>query len=143
MDITPINLDYLKASLDDIVKGEVARLELMIQELKEDGKLCCETGRELVAEFGFKGDINQVIEQVEDYITDIETNGISDSDRITLQERRIAAANSDLTENIYMEKFKEAMEKGDTKIMIELAQRKSNLHEMLHEKKECLCYSNL
>lgn len=143
MDIIPIHYDFLKDSLDTIVKGEIARLELMIAELKDEGRLCCDTGRELVAEFGFKGNITQVIEQVEEYIAKMDTDGITDADRVPMQDRRIQAANSDLTEDIYQQKFKEAMEKGDTELMMELVQRKSDLHEMLHEKKECLCYSNL
>jgi len=142
MDITPINLDYLSRSLEDITEGEIVRLELMVEELKTSGRLCSETGRELVAEFGYKGNLDEVIQQVEVTIKHIKDNGLSDIDRVELQERRIKGANALLDDSYFDYKFKEAMEKGDVKLMNELVENKANLHELLHEKKECLCYCN-
>jgi len=142
MDITPINLDYLTRSLEDIANGEVARLELMVDELRENGRLCSEVGRELVAEFGYKGNLEEVAQQIEVTIKHIKDNGLSDLDRIEFQERRIKATESLIDDEFFNEKFKEAMEKGNLDEMADIIEHKENLHELLHQKKECLCYTN-
>ena len=145
MDITPIYLDYITAPLEDIVKGEIYRLESSLTDLKEEGRLCGEEGRYIVAEFDFKGDMNAVAEQLEQHIQSLRENGLTDSDRVPTQERYMRGCTLHAIENDEVEmhtEFKKAMRTGDVSTMMKITNRNERLRETMHEKKECLCYTN-
>jgi len=145
MNITPINLDYLTAPLDDIVKGEVSRINLLLEDLKEEGRLCGEAGRYLIAQFKFKGDMDAVIKEAEEYIEHLKTNGLTDAERVPFDAQLMRG-----NERYYEEKdevesreeFKTSMKNGDTESMFIALNRTLNIRDNMHNKKECICYCN-
>ncbi len=141
----PIHNDYLNASSEDIIEGETVRLRTQIEMLRSNGNLCCEEGRELVSEFGFKGNMESVINQVENYIESISNTELCITDRIEILNRRVQASKSVHYEdklNPYKEKFKKALEQGDVGEALLASENMQTLQKTLHEKKECLCYTN-
>ena len=145
MNIIPIHLNYLTAPLEDIVKGELHRIGSSLASMQDDGKLCGEEGRFLISEFDFKGDFNSVVEQVEAYLEDLRTNGVTDSQRNTMKNRFELGCELYHEEQEEMEsrsEFKEAMEVGDSQLMTTIATRNYALREDMHKRKECICYCN-
>jgi hypothetical protein len=145
MDIQPIHNDYVTDSLEEIVNGEVFRLNNLLEGLKDSNRLCSNEGRQIVAEFGFKGNIKAVIYHLEDYIRDLQQNGITDLQRIEIQDRIMEATtllSSEDEANPYIELFKQAVNDGDIEAMAKYGIAVNNYQDELHAKQECLCYMN-
>ena len=145
MDITPIHVDFITGDLEDLKIAEINRHRSNLEGLIEDGKLCCDDGRFIVAEFGFKGDTQAVIEQMEAHIENLETNGIKDTDRVPMQEAYMNACDSFAIENDETgdnDNFKEALKSGDITLAMNFLDNSLNRRKQIHDKKECLCYCN-
>ena len=145
MDITPINPDYLKSSLDDIAICEINRHQENLDGLKSNGKLCCDDGRFIVAEMGFKGNTEQVIEQMEQHIQNLKDNGLKDTDRVPMQEAYMYACTMFAMEQEDInnkETFNKALIEGDATKMMQIIEQTTNMKQSMHDRKECLCYIN-
>lgn len=139
------SIDYITDSLECIAKHEVFRLSQLLTELNESNRLCSDEGRSIVAEFGFKGNIKAVIYKLEEYIRDIEQNGITDLHRIEICNRFITGvtiASSEEDANPYKALFKKAIKDNDLDAIFKYAKASRSYVNEQHENKTCLCYTN-
>lgn len=141
-----IQPDYITDDLEDIVNAEIHRLSFNLEGLKESGRLCSDDGRFIVLEFGFKGDTDSVIKQMEEHIQNLKDNGIKDTDRVNMQSNYMNACTIfaiEEDETKHRELFKDAMKKGDINKMQAIVENIHSVGNTIHDKKECLCYSNM
>ena len=136
-------VDYVNDTLKDIKKAELARLYALQKDLMTTDKLCSETGTNIVAEFEFKGDLDEVRSQLFTLIGYYENNDLTDKDRVMLMANSDRLKDHQIKErnDFYRKKSRDNVisnleEAG--KYIEALTKRKT----VLHKKKECLCFSN-
>ena len=66
-------VDYEQDTLEDIRTAEIGRLKLLKESLQDTDKLCSDIGTMIVAEFDFRGNLNEVQTKLTDLITMYET----------------------------------------------------------------------
>jgi len=145
MKIIPMHLDYMIDTLELIQDDIISRIQHNLETIKREQRLCCDNGLYLVKEFGFTGDVKSVIKQAEAYITELETNGLTEAQRSPLnlcKTYAIDCLSERATETSFKDDFKAAMKDGNHKSMNDVIDRKSNHFDSMHNARECLCYIN-
>ena len=138
-------VNYLKDSLEDIADDLITRLQYGIEIVEQEQKLCCEEGVLIVAEFGFKGDVKQVLNQAKKYLNYLEKNGVTETQRLGINKAHQYAIDclcERELETSFREEFKEAALKGSYTLMESVVDRKGDYFKRIHDNKECLCYIN-
>jgi hypothetical protein len=139
--IIPERVDYEVDSLDVIRTYEVNKLEGLIKELNQTDKLCSMIGQTVVAEFGFKGNLQAVQEQLKELKKRYVEEGLKEKDRPILIANDLSLIVFLKQDDVYSTEFKKLLTK-DFKKAMEYNRAFLNREKVLHEKKECLCYNN-
>jgi len=137
-------INYEKDSLAEIVKYEKKRLKRLVNELNKEEKLCGITGKKIISEFGFKGNIGAVRQQLLLLIERYSTEGFSDKERKEIVENQIKAsiALQEAHNDNYKQDALKHMANGDFTKFMDALHNKLDRDGNLHEKKECICYTN-
>lgn len=142
-------------NLDEISPEEAKALELEhiddILELFETHRLCDMIGRQIVAEYDFRGDKNGVWNQLLDYRDKIELIDftIVDVDMMRTRKKKLIEFQKVEDSEWYHKQIKEATkilrEQGIdeyNKVMQNIGNDRAMLSNVLHEQGLCLCYNN-
>ena len=79
-------IDYANDPLKTIEEHEIERLNGLLFRVETAKKLCSSAGEEIIAEFGFRGDLEAVRSQLIALLDRYAIDGIRDSDRPRLLE---------------------------------------------------------
>lgn len=136
--------DYDSDSLEKIRQAEIKRIQFLYDELKISQKLCSSTGKDILVEFGFKGNLNQVLEQMIILIALYKNNAFTEADRKRLNNNltKLAIFHQNQKDEYYKTKWREEYMKGNIAKGMKFLDAMTNREEMLHNKKECECYVN-
>lgn len=137
-------VDYSTVTLEELKNEELGHVAIQLLDLAETKRLCSITGREVIAEYGFKGTFNQVVEQLNEYSLHIEKEGLTEEDRKNITMRKLK-----LDLHIEMEGSEEhtqemlkAIKKNDESLVIDMALQKHMLQKILHDQGMCECFNN-
>ena len=129
------------------LKAELKRLGDMLLELEMTARLCDPPGREIVEEFGFRGDKEKVREQLVALIDRYAKHGIPESEKPFLEEnaRRMSEwkEKEKNIRKIYAEKMKNAVKEGDFALLTEVQHAYQKRRDEMHERGECICSTNV
>jgi hypothetical protein len=136
--------NYDSDPLEKIRQAEIKRIQFLFDELKQSGKLCSSTGKDILVEFGFKGNLNQVLEQMLIVIALYKNNAFIEADRTRLNDNltKLAIYHQNQKDEFYKVKWREQYLKGDIANGMKFLDAMTNRDETLHNKKECECYVN-
>jgi hypothetical protein len=139
-------VDVMATPIKELWKDDIEWIENRIFFLEQEGRLCRGTGEEVIAEFGFKGNYDDVLRQLKELLETVNNNPYIETDKFEIRDRMIKYAEYKQSHrDIYMDKAKDAMKKktmeGITEA-VQISHAKRKLHDLLHEKKECICFLN-
>ena len=137
------NIKHTKHQLAEMAGEQIQRLSYLLEQLRDEELLCSNVGEAIIAEFGFKGDKEQVEAQLEFRLMRFETYGLTQKDIIVLSEnqKRLDEHQARHDDDPYRLKLKALI----TVDIAEASKMSDMLHtrkQILHGKKECACYSN-
>lgn len=133
--------------LNEILEEHIEFLNFLYSELESDGLLCSSNGQEIVSIYKFHGGYNEVLAEFKRYIELLEKVELTDELREKLYIIRGLHVNFRTT-NPYTEQAKKIGNPSHlitpeiVSQQIELWHKASEYEKELHDKKECLCYSN-
>jgi len=139
-------LDFENCPISELWKYDVDRLETQLYMLESEHRLCGGTGEDVVAEFGFKGDYGSVLVQLRQLIDTIKATPYTESDReevLCRLDRFMEYVHNKC--DPYHDEILKCVKKHTIDGLheaVELAAHKKSLGKTLHDKKECLCYTN-
>ena len=152
------NTNLKTATNAEVLEMELGHVETQLIALGMSERLCSLEGREVIAEYGFSGNFNDVARALKKYSETIEDNGVDDYIRNEIIERKEALiahrAESDSDDKYESEKLAtilEAIKTHDPEHIIAttIAQNaKADTADVkirqdaLHEAKLCTCYTN-
>ena len=135
---------FYELPLDILKESELRRIRALIAELKLTGRLCSEVGEAIVAEFKFKGDFQSVCLQLQELKKKIQKEGFQEEDRNELFARHqyLIKHRKRVNSNPYNVEYKK-LALSDIENAIRILDAKAASEKNLHEKKECLCFTNI
>lgn len=139
-------INYETDPLKIITKHEINRLNGLLFRMETAKRLCESAGAEVIHEFGFKGDLNAVREQLIELLDRYAIEGIHDSERPRLIENETKRlkwyADENKSNEYYSQKIKEYHRAGNLDKMHDMLAKQRLRTINLHNKKECLCFTN-
>lgn len=152
------NINLETATDEELLEMELGHVAIQLIALGMSKRLCSLEGREVIAEYGLKGNFDDVVQQLNMYSEALEEIGIVQGSReaiierkMDLMEHRATADSDDKREAEKLATIMEAIKTRDPKHVIEttLAQDASSdiddikiRQDALHEAKLCTCYTN-
>ena len=138
------DIDYNTDTLEKIKKYELERATIFLRQLEEIGRLCSSEGRNIVYEYGFTGNLEEVIQKLSNWIKIVEKFGFSEADRKELKERydRYIEFIYSEREDIYKINCLNAIREGNLSKTIKISDLGNARKKEMHDKKECICYNN-
>ena len=136
-------VDYETDTLEDIRLHEIERLRALLASLNRTKRLCSYDGSIVVAEFGFKGTLQDVRRQLFNLRERYMKQGITEEDREEMEINWERLSNHMRSQN--EDGLKEECRKNvltDLDKAWTYARAMHRREDEIHEKKECLCYSN-
>lgn len=139
-------LDIENCPINELWKYDVDRLETQLYMLESEHRLCGGTGEDVIAEFGFKGDYGSVLVQLRQLLDYVKENPYDENDRSKVLNRLDKFAEYVHNKcDPYHDEILKCVKKHTMDGLneaVELAAHKKSLSITLHDKKECLCYTN-
>ena len=135
---------------DEVLRNnEIEYVELKLESL-QTARLCDSVGLSIIAEYGFKGNKQQVFDQLNDYYEKLKANELTDEeedcllDRKNLYAQKLTNLKSFTHKQIqtFMNKNKDNMDDNKMLQMYQFADDNYMLQNILHENKMCTCYNN-
>lgn len=141
---TPYVIDYKQDDLETIRQYEIKRLKPILKALNQAKRLCSKIGTQVIIEFGFNGDLEYVREQLSQKIEAYQAAKFKKTYRTTLLEnhKRLKKAMQEDTKDFYEQTGITLIEQGNVLEAFRVAQVNHRRNKTLHDKKECLCYTN-
>jgi hypothetical protein len=144
MEYEPV--DYETSPMTAIRISEISRLDGLLFTIEKLSKLCDRDAERVAVEFGFKGTLEDVRDQLVATIDRYALKGIGVVERLTLRrnEKRINKWHTTIRQEdaTYKDKIKNALAKQDMTGLGEVAQHFTEHGHTLHSKKECICFTN-
>jgi hypothetical protein len=140
------DIDYRKDTLEKLRRYEIWRLTDLLQALKQETRLCDHIGTSVVKEFRFKGDLPEVIQQLEDLLKKYKTRKFTWRNRMKLIANDIHMLQWGIEKKENPDgleiQMKMAIRKFDIRKADSLGKAKRKRDLLMHRNRECLCYSN-
>lgn len=136
-------VNYKYDPLKQIAKFEAERIRAKLAGLNQITKLCQDAGKSTVAEYGFKGTLKNVRKQLFELRERFMKKGMKESDRAMLiknQKRFVKHIDSEIND-VYTKAMREKR-KTDMSAALDYVDLIIKRNELLHKKKECICYCN-
>ena len=139
-------MDFMSTPIETLWKEDIEWLDNRIFMLEAEGRLCGGTGEEIIAEFGFRGNYDTVLTKLKEFTEKIKSKPYKEIERFDVLKRsekyvEYRKSNKD----VYIDKMKDSIKKytmeGLTEAL-EISNAKYKMNEVLHEKKECICFIN-
>jgi hypothetical protein len=124
--------------LNTLQQMENQRLLRAMRHIEAENCLCGATGREVIAEFGWFGSLDEVIAQCKSLLDAFEEREWTELDRLDGIERRCRLLRYRYHRRIQIAKQYEAKKYGPGPTI-----QRWLFERRMHRRKECLCYSNL
>ena len=129
--------------IDDVdVNEEIKRISFLSNKLEKESRLCSSIGKQIVAEFKFKGDKKSIETQLLNLINLLQNNFTNKQKEFIIQCRENLLK---YLKNKEFNAYDKEIEHNIT-INIEKAENirktKEISNNIIHEKKECICYNN-
>lgn len=142
MQFDEINL--LTATLDEIKQMELGHVAYQLLEVAETKRLCSIVGREILAEYKFKGNFDEVVRQLNEYSLKVESTKFTENDRSEIIARKLRLMlHRDLSYlDVQHQAITEAVSMQDHDKVIDLACQTYMLSTIAHDQKMCECFTN-
>jgi len=139
-------VDYEKSPMSKIRVSEIRRLDSLLFIMERLDKLCDRDAHRVAIEFGFKGDIEAVRSQLIHTLDRYALQGMKPTERLTLRlnEDRVNDWFDSVKcqDKFYKLEIKKAITENDMGRMSNLTQGLTETKHLLHNKKECVCFTN-
>jgi hypothetical protein len=146
MDAPNEGLDIRSCPILELWRDDVETLETQLELLVSEERLCAGTGEEVIAEHGFRGDFNAVVNQMRNLLEMIKAKPYTESDRMqVLQRYERYATYMNNRKEAYEEAISECVKKHTIDGLMEASRYAESYHQLkdtLHNKKECICFTN-
>ena len=132
------------ATLEELKEMELGHVAKQLLALAETKRLCSLEGKEVIAEYGLKGNFDEVVRQLDDYSLEVEAVGFIDEERPDIIRRKVRLClHRDKTETeIEYQGIHEAVCAGDKEKVIDLANQAVMMANAAHDNKMCECFTN-
>jgi|GEM_PF-6183002 hypothetical protein len=136
--------DLETASLNEVKEIELAHIANQLFSLAQTKRLCSITGKEVLAEFRFKGNFDEVVQQLNLMSALTEDCAMTEEGRtlIIKRKKRLLAHMESCDSDVQTTAMLEAVRSNDPMLVIDLASQKHMLNDILHEQGMCECFTN-
>lgn len=136
--------DLETASLEEVKEIELAHVAMQLLSLAQTKRLCSITGKEVLAEFRFKGNFNEVVQQLNLHSALTEDCEMTEESRalIIKRKKRLLEHMEKCDSDVQTSAMLEAIHQKDPMQVIDLASQKHMLNDILHEQGMCECFTN-
>ena len=140
-----VEIDYNNDNLEIIRKEEIARLLELSDDLEKETRLCSKVGRDVVLEFKFKGELQDVKRQLIKLIMRYRNDPFTENTRGEVMQgiRNVNDYRDEKNEDGYRQMLKKAIKTADFTQMQHLCDKTEKRILELHKRKECICYTNV
>jgi len=137
-----INLET--CTLEELKEMELGHVANKLLELATSKRLCSLEGKEVLAEYQFKGTFKEVVKQLDDYSLEIDALGLTEKDRkdIIMGKIRLLTHRDMKKASVEYEAIREAIEEGDEDKVTDLTNQYVIMANIAHENKMCECFTN-
>ena len=132
------------ASLDEVKEIELAHVAMQLLSLAQSKRLCSITGKEVLAEFRFKGNFDEVVQRLNLHFALTEDCEMTEDGRaLIIKRKKCLLAHMDKCDHdVQTNAILEAIHQKDPMQVIDLASQKHMLNNILHEQGMCECFTN-